>query len=125
MLVRKVLAVALVSAFTACGDATPPEVDGDYVATITAPTGNADGAAVLELTGAGIEDVSAADAQLFTERSGERVRIVLVRDQPGALRFNVRLARGSAFPTATIIEVADGADALRASTSGYGVRFSR
>lgn len=120
------LLLILAAGAVACGDAgTPPDAGGNYVATLAAPAGNLDGAAVLELTGAGIEDVTAAGVQLFMERSGDRMRVVIVRDDPGVIRFDIRVARGSRLPQAQVIEVADGSDALRASVSGYTVRFTR
>jgi hypothetical protein len=49
--------------------------------------------------------------------------VVLVRDEPGALRLRVRLADPTRPPTATVVEVAGGDDRPRASLAGYRVDF--
>jgi hypothetical protein len=109
-----------------CGDTTNPEHGGTYVATVTAPAGHVDGAAVVELAGRGVESVTPVDGRLFVERlPGDYTRVVIVGADAGPLRFQLELARGNDMPRVTLIEVADTADALRPSLNGYRVSFER
>ena len=117
--------LALLTAAAIGCDSTPPDNGGGWVATLGAPAGALDGAAVVELRGAGIQTVTATNGQLFTEATDSTVRVVVVRDTPGTISFNVQLERGSAMPRATVLEVADGNDVLRATPTQYSVRFAR
>lgn len=118
------LSSALVLA--ACGDATRPDAGGRYTATLAAPAGHVNGAAVVVLTGEGIDSVTAVTGRVFAQRlQGRYVRVVVVNEQPGALAFAVHIARGGDMPTANILEVADGEDELRPTLAGYAVRFAR
>ena len=119
-----VLLVAL--AASACGDATTPEHGGSYVATLNAPGGHTDGAAVIELTGAGVEGVTSVAGRVFVERaSAATTRVVVVNHEPGRVQFALQLARGSSMPRATVLEVSDERDQLRATLNGYSVSFAR
>ncbi len=108
----------------ACGgdDGSPPPVDPVVrTAVLESPNGD-EGAAVIALEGE-VAAVTALDgATVFAEPVGGATRVIVVRQTPGALRFQVRLA-GATPPAATIVEVADGADRLRASLAGYQVRW--
>ena len=95
------------------------------VATIESPNG-AEGAAVVELAGDVAADVTADDgSEAFADAALGVTRVVIVRGSPGAHRFRLRLPAGATPPTARVIEVADGSDRLRASVSGYSVRFEQ
>lgn len=105
------------------GEPAPPAGPGEVVARLVSPNG-AEGAAVVELTGAGIGEVRGAPGTtVFAAASGPATRVVVLRDTPGELAFHVRLAERSAPPAARVIEVADGEDRLRASLAGYRVAF--
>lgn len=109
----------------ACGDGgTDPQKGGDFTATLVSPA-RSEGAAVIELSGPGVESVTADGGQLFSERAGDALRVVVVLDPPGEVRFRMRLAPGNPLPTATVVEVADGESRLRPSLAGYRVRFAR
>jgi hypothetical protein len=96
------------------------------VATIIAPAGQVDGAAVVELAGRGVAAVSQAGGRVFLERlPDDLTRVVIVNDAPGPLQFLLDVAPGSDMPRATLIEVADTADALRSSLAGYRVSMQR
>jgi hypothetical protein len=116
----------LLLAAAGCGDGgTRPEADGVFTATLEAPVGHADGAALIELTGDGIADVEPLRTRLWMERTPTGARVLLVADYSGTLRFSVRMANASGMPTATVLEVADADDQLRESLAGYAVKFSR
>ena len=84
--------------------------------------GGAVGAAVLELRG--IRDVTAVSGRVFTELTGDVLRAVFILEEPGLLEFSARLTDVEGTPSATVIDVADGANATPTSLEGYHVRFS-
>jgi hypothetical protein len=80
---------------------------------------------VLELTGTGIEEVRPTFGYVASSPINGGLRVVIVRETPAKLEFTVRVAAGNEPPTARVVEVADGANELRPSLSGYGVTFTR
>jgi hypothetical protein len=118
-----ILLVALLTG--ACGDAAQPDPGGVWVGTITGSGAQSAGAAVVALTGPGIEAATALDSRAYTHAAGDTVRVVLVRDTPGMLRFSIRLARGSTLPHATVLELADGANELVTPATPFAVSFTR
>lgn len=122
------LAAPMMLALAACdgGPETPPTpTGGDFDALLQGPTAS-ESAAVLELTGGGIEDVQSTGPAIVASSpvSGGR-RVVVVRTAPGAIGFRVRVSPGSAVPAARVVELADANDQLRASLAGYQVTFTR
>jgi hypothetical protein len=116
------LTVVLLSA---CKDAgTDPKGGGEFVATLVSPN-PAESAAVIELSGSGIAEVSARGGQVFTEQAGSTTRVVVILDTPGRIQFGVRVAPGNNVPAGTVLEVADSNDQLRTSLSGYSVEIGR
>ncbi|HEX6370589.1 MAG TPA: hypothetical protein VF006_16820 [Longimicrobium sp.] len=97
---------------------------GEYRAVLQSPNG-AEGAAAIELTGPGIQSVTAATGRLFTQTAGTTTRVVLVHEPAAAIEFRVTMAPGQAPPAARVVEVADGNDQPRASLAGYAVTFGR
>ncbi len=116
-----------VLALAACdggGTEPPPPPGGDYNAVLQGPT-SAESAALLELTGTGIEDVSSLTSVVYSSPVSGGRRVVLVRGTPGALEFRVRMAPGNEPPAARVVELAGGDDQLRTSLTGYQVAFTR
>lgn len=113
-------------ALGACDGGTepPPPLGGDYTAVLQGPT-NSESAALLELTGTGIEDVQSLTATLFSNPVSGGRRVVLVRGTPGAMEFRVRVAAGNQPPTARVLELAGADDRLRTPLTGYQVTFTR
>jgi hypothetical protein len=97
---------------------------GEYIAALESPHG-AEGAAILEVTGAGVEEVFASAATLFQQPVSGGRRIVLVREPAGRIEFRVRITPGNDLPAVRVLQVVDGDDALRPSTDGYTVSFTR
>ena len=103
---------------------TGSDPGGEYRAVLESPNGP-EGAAAIELTGPGIESVTADVGRLFTQAAGGTTRVVLVREPAGDIEFRVTMAEGQEPPAVRVVEVADGGDVPRASLSGYRVTFSR
>lgn len=121
------LVLPLLLALAACdgGQGTGAALSGgEFIATLESPHG-AEGAAILEITGAGVEEVSAAAATLFQQPVSGGRRVVLVREPAGRIEFRVRVAPGNDVPDVRVLQVVDGNDALRPSTDGYTVSFVR
>lgn len=122
---RAALVTLALTLLAGCGDApSGPPVPRDMVAVLVSPSGP-EGAAVLDLSGGGFSAVRAdSGTTLFAEPSGNAARVVLIRSEAGELRFRLRLENEKNPPSVTVVEVADGADALR-DPGGYTVRFER
>ena len=123
-LLRPGVLVALASAalLAACDSDAPGPTAGVLTATLVSPNG-AEGAAHLKLFGEGITEVRALDARTFSFTRGDTVNVVVVRDQPGDLRFQIALSDASRLPSVSIAEVAGGDDALRTNVQGYRVEL--
>ena len=116
---RILLAAVFALAFTACDDSSEePVLALSYAATLESPAG-AEGAAVIELEG----DIASVRAEpgsrLMSHRTGDVTRVIVLRDQPGSIAFDVDLAEEGPAPSARVIEVSGPDDAQRASTAGY------
>ena len=117
-------AVTATAVFFAC-DSNPTAVSGpgELHALVVSPNGP-EGAAVLELRGAGLGTVSMSGGYAFGEPSAGSMRLVVVLNQPGDIAFTISVDDVGNVPTATIVEVSDGANQLRASSAGYTVEFT-
>ena len=91
---------------TACGSDDPAPAPGLLTATLVSPNG-AEGAAQVRLFGDGILEIRALDARTFSNARGDTVNVLVVRDQPGDLRFQVSVADISRVPSAVVLEVAE------------------
>jgi len=94
-----------------------------YNATVVSPNG-LEGAAVLELDGSFADAISVASGRVFTHASGGVTRVVLVRDTPGELAFTLTLDAPGSPPDVRLLQVADGANDLRAFLHRYRVEFT-
>jgi M6 family metalloprotease-like protein len=81
-----------------------------------------DAAIVLELIGSGISDVTAINGDLYFNNLGTTTRIVVVLREPGTISFLVDVEDVGEPPTVSLIEVANGDNELRTSTTQYTVR---
>jgi len=81
---------------------------------------------VFELTGGvGLGTVSLVGGEVFYQHFGGSTRIVVVMDEPGEVRFQVRTENVGHLPDVTVIQVAGAENELRTSLSGYSVQFTR
>jgi len=123
-MVRRVVALGLLFlAAGACDSMGPGEERGPGVltATLRSPHGD-EGSAVFRLEG-GIElgVISTPSGQVFYQHAGTSSRVVVVLDDPGEILFQVQTGDRSEPPIVTVLQVADGDDALRPSLDGYTV----
>jgi len=117
------LGAALLAA--ACGDTGPESGPGTLTATVLSPNG-AEGAAVVDVFGPGIGAVAALEGRVFSQRRGDTVRVVLVRDgEAGDLRFTLAVADTTRVFTGVVLEVACPDDALRTAVSTYALEVRR
>jgi hypothetical protein len=123
-----VFLIGVVAWTFACeSDATRPageETRGAQLqATVVSPHGS-EGAAVIEVEGLRVVGVTTDDGQVFVSRSGDILRAVIVRDEPGPLQFTVQVL-DPRFPVATrILQVADGDNRVRPTVDGYQVELT-
>jgi hypothetical protein len=118
------LVLCLLPALAACDDGTgASSAGGEFIAALQSPNGP-EGAALLELTGEGIESVAGSSVSLFQLPVSGGRRVMLVREPAGVIEFRVRVAAGNELPDARVLQVVDGNDQVRASTDGYRVTFT-
>jgi hypothetical protein len=128
-MIRGVLAAALLAWPSACDvlgpDETGPEGPGAFHATLVSPAG-AEGSAVIEIVGgSSLGTISPQSGQVFYRHRSGVTRLVVVLDEPGTIRFQIRTEDVAVVPSATVIQVADGNDQLRGSLSGYSVELEQ
>lgn len=105
-----------------CGDEGPEYRPGVRTAVVVSPAG-VEGAALVELRGPGIEGVSPVEGRVFHHARADTVRVIVVRDDAGELRFAVALADTLNPPRGTVLEVADAGNELRSTVSAYDVEI--
>jgi hypothetical protein len=91
---------------------------------VASPNG-AEGSAVVTLFGGGIRGVSNASGRVFSEHVGDTVRVVVVAEVPGDLRFALSLADTTAVLQGLVLQVADGENRLRSTVGDYALEFVR
>lgn len=112
---------ALTFVATAC-DSTQPKHSGTLTAVLASPNGP-EGAAVLDVSGP-VDTVTAVEGtQLFQTPTATGKRIILVRLAAGELSMRVAVPDVGSLPQISVVEVADGDNKIRQSTSGYTVSF--
>ena len=119
---RALVAAAAVF-LAACGtDSNEPQQALTFAVELDSPNGD-EGAALLELEGDVAVVRAPAGTRIMMHRDGGATRVVVVRDEPGSIAFEVDLAEPGPAPEARVIEVSGPDDALRAVSSGYAVSF--
>ncbi len=115
--------VALLAiSLSGCDRATPSDGPGTVTAALVSPNG-AEGAAVVDVAGT-IEGISApTGTSFYTTPSATGTRVILVRETPGNLEMSFHTQDISRPPAISVVEVADGNDAIRASLTGYRMEF--
>lgn len=120
----RLVAVLLAAAafLAACNDGPAPG-PGAFTASLVSPHG-AEGAAVLELVGPGIQGVSGDGARVWGRPgAGDTVTVVVIADEAGSLGFRVAVADTLRRPEARVVQVAGPDDALREALEGYRVEL--
>jgi hypothetical protein len=62
---------------------------------------------------------------VFSRHDGDTVRVVVVGDVPGDLRFALSMADTTAVLQGVVLQVADGEDRLRSTVADYALEFIR
>jgi hypothetical protein len=121
-----ILSAALLSVAVLACDSQPSDVGGPgtLFGVLVSPDGS-EGAVLMDLTGPGLGTVRTSGGVVFTEISGDRLRLLVVRDRAGTIEFSIDVADVRTPPDVAVQEVADGSDQLRTSLEGYRVRFRR
>jgi len=123
---RLLSALLLALLFGGCGgDDDPIEVPagpGTMTATLDSPNG-VEGGALIHLIGAGASSVTAPTGDLWTNQTGDTVKVLLLRETPGDLVLGFNLPDTTQLPQVRILQVTDGANQLRSSLSGYSLRI--
>ena len=114
----------LLSAVGCSGDAGPEIQPGILTASLVSPNGP-EGAALIGLVGSGLGFVEPAGGRAFTFSRGDAIRILLLLDTPGELGFRISVPDVRSPPAATVLQVADGENALRGDVAAYRVRFAQ
>lgn len=120
---RAVLFLAVLLGASGCGDGGPVSAPGILTARVESPNG-AEGAALIHLIGGGVTFVEPLTGVLHTSVIGDTTKVLVVLDTPGEIAFRLNVADTTRPPVATLIQVADGHNELRAGLLGYSVRFT-
>lgn len=116
----------LLLALSACDLLGPSSSDGPGFLDIEllSPHGP-EGAALLELAGVeGLSGITSQGAWVFYHDQGESLRVVVILNDPGTIRFRVGTASVKKVPEVTILQVSGADDSLRPSLSGHRVTVS-
>lgn len=121
---RALLFLAVLLGASGCGDVGPVSAPGTLTtATVESPNG-AEGAALIRLIGAGVAFVKPLTGDLHTSVAGDTTKVLVVLDTPGDIAFRLNVADTTRPPLATLLQVADGHNEVRAGLLGYSVRFT-
>lgn len=107
----------------ACGDQGPASGPGELTVRVVSPNG-AEGAAVVHLVGDGMGALSPVDGRVFGGQDGDTLRVVVVNEAGGELRFQLAVADTTVKPQGVLVEVSGPDDQLRALT-GYTLEIRR
>jgi len=124
---RTVAACLVLFAVVACDLLGPsgPSGPGWLHIDLQSPNGE-EGAAVFELAGGrDLGVVSLDGGDVFYEPDGSTIRIVVVMDDPGPIRLEIRTEDVAKLPSAAVVQVADGENRLRSSLAGYRLSFTK
>ena len=122
MKTRIVLFAALALTAVSCDSTEPDGGPGTVTAVLVSPNGP-EGAAVLDVSGAVESFTGTNDVSVYTTPASGGTRVIIVRLTPGELSVNMKVASTDEPPPVTVVEVADGDNRLRTSTTGYQVTF--
>ena len=120
-----ILAALAVTSVLACEDSGPAGPSGPGVINVELVSpGGPEGSAVFEVSGGGgFTSVAATGADVYYDLGADLVRVVVIRDGPGQIRFRLGTGDVGNLPTVTVLQVADGDDQLRSSLAGYEVEL--
>lgn len=127
---KPILLMALAAVAVGCGDkaTSPIPTPGSAIVSLATPNSD-DGAVVVTLTGPGFSTfATASSGYLIYSRlaGGQEARVILIGDVTAGPLFTFKIAAGSDVSAyaATVQQVANRSDALRASTSSYNLTIA-
>lgn len=126
LMVAAALALPLLGA---CVEVTEPRLGGDYLGSVQSPN-SAEGVALLNLTRAGVQSLSAPGRVLVGRAIGaDSVRVLVINDPSkfigGPISFIARMAEGQRPPGGEVLQAAGPANRHRLTVSDYRVHFTR
>jgi len=125
--VRMVIACSVILGIASCDLSGPsgPSGPGWLHADLVSPNGQ-ESAAVFELAGG--RDLGAIvldGGEVFDERDGSTIRIVVIMDSPGQIHLEIRTEDVAKIPSSAVVQVADEENRLRSSLTGYKLSFTK
>lgn len=105
------------------GPTDPPPSSGTYRVEVASPNGS-EGGAVFSMPALGVAATTALEGGLYSRETGDRIRIVLLRSDPGPLAFRLELDGEGPVPEIELLQVASPDNALR-DLAGYSVETTR
>ena len=123
------LLLAMSLSAVACQDLGPEDRSGPGAihVDLVSPYG-AEGSAVFEVAGGtGIGAVTSFGGEVYFNHNygTETTKVVVIMDVPGQIRFKIRTSNVGDLPTVSVLQVADGNDALRPSLGGYEIEIAQ
>jgi hypothetical protein len=112
-----------ISAAACSGESSPTQDLTGAIGRVDSPNG-AEGAAILEFA-APVSEIVVAGGTSHVRTIGSVTRAALVLDRPGIIRFSLPAFESANAPAATVLEVAAGNNAIRASVATYRVTYER
>ena len=107
--------LALLIAVPACEDSPGP---GQFTVNLVSPN-SAEGAALIRLVGPGLLGVSPIEGEVHGRIAGDTLEVVVLRETPGRLRFEVEVSDSGRRPRAQVVQVAGPNNELRGALSDY------
>lgn len=122
-------ALALPLLAAACIDATEPTLGGDYLGSVQS-NNSVEGAALLDVTRAGVQRLSAPGRVLVAHALGaDSVRVLIINDATrtfgGPVSFVATMASGERPPTGRVVQAAAPNNRVRVSIGDYRLHFTR
>lgn len=130
MAVRSGFPWALASAFVlavllgGCTDAGPQAGPGSVEVRVVSPNG-VEGSALVSVFAQGVRGVTAVSGRVFGQQRADTLRVVVVADTPGDLRFSLSMADTTAVLQGSVLQVADAQNRLRSTVADYALEFLR
>ena len=105
-------------------DADPPRASGTLVVTVQSPN-DAEGGARLVLVGSGMISATALDGEVHTRVRGDTMGVVVLRPDPGLLRFALQVEDTTRKPRGALVQVVGPDNQVRPALLGYEVEVVR
>lgn len=128
-LLRPWAALLALPLLAACVETTEPQLGGDYLGSLQS-SNSVEGAALFDLTRAGVQRLSAPGRVLVARPLGaDSVRVLIINDATrtfgGPVSFVATMAQGLVPPTGTVLQAAAPNNRRRLATGDYRLHFTR